>query len=92
MASWYTKGSGSELREALNAFVSSSQRYVSGKVRLELYRGHAVVQGRDSEFSLYGRKESLAKKKKAGLTKGYVETLTEPSRHEARLKRKHPRK
>jgi argininosuccinate synthase len=41
------------LNRDLSAYVQSSQRYVSGKVRLKLYRGHSQVVGRESPKSLY---------------------------------------
>jgi argininosuccinate synthase len=41
------------LNRDLSAYVQSSQRYVSGKVRLKLYKGHAQVVGRESPKSLY---------------------------------------
>src|SRR5256714_939242 len=40
------------LRQDLFAFVCSNQRFVSGLVRVKLYRGKAVVVGRKSEHSL----------------------------------------
>ena len=43
----------SPLKEALDAFVESSQRYVTGEVRLHLEPGVCLVTGRRSEFSLY---------------------------------------
>jgi argininosuccinate synthase len=43
----------SPLREALDTFVDSSQRYVTGDVRLRLHGGNVVVNGRRSEESLY---------------------------------------
>lgn len=48
----------SPLREALDAFVTSTQQWVSGDVRVKLYKGSAVVVGRKSAYSLYD--ESLA--------------------------------
>lgn len=48
----------SPLREALDAFVNSTQQWVSGDVRLKLYKGNATVVGRKSPHSLYD--ESLA--------------------------------
>ena len=42
-----------EEMEALQAFLASSQRHVTGRVRLELYKGNVIVTGRDSEHSLY---------------------------------------
>jgi argininosuccinate synthase len=40
-------------REALQALVDESQRYVSGTVRLKLYKGNIITCGRKSKFSLY---------------------------------------
>ncbi len=48
---WY-----SPLKNALDAFVESTQTYVTGTVRLKLARGNCVVVGRSSPHSLY-RKE-----------------------------------
>lgn len=43
----------SPLREALNAFVNSTQGPVTGVVRLKLFKGNLVSAGRQSPFSLY---------------------------------------
>ena len=43
----------SQLHQDLMAFTVSNQQYVSGTVRLKLYKGHAQVVGRKSEHSLY---------------------------------------
>ena len=43
----------SSLRKALSAFVTSTQEYVTGKVRLELYKGNLINAGVWSPFSLY---------------------------------------
>ena len=43
----------SPLREALDAFVDSTQGPVTGSVRLKLYRGNVTPVGRSSPFSLY---------------------------------------
>jgi len=45
---WY-----SSFHNDLRAFVSSNQRYVTGSVRMRLYKGSCAVEGRKSEFSLY---------------------------------------
>jgi argininosuccinate synthase len=45
---WFTP-----LREALDAFVQVTQRYVTGTVRLKLYKGNVISAGRKSPFSLY---------------------------------------
>ena len=43
----------SQLNRDLSAYILSSQRYVSGDVRLKLYKGQATVMGRKSPWSLY---------------------------------------
>jgi len=48
----------SMLREALDAFVEKTQETVTGKVRLKLYKGHALFAGATSPSTLYS--EELA--------------------------------
>ena len=43
----------SPLKEAFDAFIASSQRYVTGEVRLHLEPGVCLVTGRRSDFSIY---------------------------------------
>jgi argininosuccinate synthase len=45
---WFTP-----LREALDAFLNSTQGPVTGTVRLKLYKGNIITAGRKSPFSLY---------------------------------------
>jgi argininosuccinate synthase len=45
---WFTP-----LREALDAFVETTQQEVTGAVTLSLYKGNISIVGRESEFSLY---------------------------------------
>ncbi len=40
-------------REMLQALIDKSQEFVSGRVRLKLYKGSAAVVGRSSPYSLY---------------------------------------
>jgi len=40
-------------REMLQALIDQSQEYVSGNVRLKLYKGNVIVVGRTSENSLF---------------------------------------
>ncbi|HMK69897.1 MAG TPA: argininosuccinate synthase [Xanthobacteraceae bacterium] len=40
-------------REMLQAAIDKSQEFVSGRVRLKLYKGNVGVVGRESKFSLY---------------------------------------
>ena len=50
---WFTP-----LREAIQAFVTSTQECVSGEVKLKLYKGNIIKNGTTSPYSLYS--ESLA--------------------------------
>jgi len=45
---WYTP-----LREALSAFVDETQKTVTGKVKLKLYKGNIIKAGVWSDYSLY---------------------------------------
>ena len=45
---WYTP-----LREALSAFVDSTQQTVTGEVKLKLYKGNIIDAGVTSPYSLY---------------------------------------
>jgi argininosuccinate synthase len=40
-------------RDMLQALIDKSQEYVSGRVRLKLYKGNVILIGRDSPYSLY---------------------------------------
>ncbi|GGG14806.1 argininosuccinate synthase [Lysinibacillus alkalisoli] len=46
----------SPLREALQAFLKDTQQYVNGTVRVKLFKGHAIIEGRKSPNSLYNEK------------------------------------
>ena len=50
---WFTP-----LREAVQAFVESTQKYVTGEVKFKLYKGNIIKAGTTSPYSLYS--ESLA--------------------------------
>ena len=50
---WFTP-----LREAVQAFVESTQAYVTGEVKFKLYKGNIIKAGTTSPYSLYS--ESLA--------------------------------
>lgn len=47
-AQWY-----SPAVRSLNAFIEETQRYVSGRIRMVMHGGRAVVTGRHSDSSLY---------------------------------------
>ncbi|MBN1479523.1 argininosuccinate synthase [candidate division KSB1 bacterium] len=50
---WFTP-----LRVALDAFVESTQKHMTGEVRLKLYKGNIIIAGRKSPYTLY--REDLA--------------------------------
>ena len=50
---WFTP-----LREAIQAFVESTQKYVTGEVKFKLYKGNIIKAGTTSPYSLYN--ESIA--------------------------------
>lgn len=50
---WFTP-----LREAIQAFVTSTQEYVTGEVKLKLYKGNIIKAGTTSPYTLYN--ESIA--------------------------------
>lgn len=50
---WFTP-----LREAVQAFIESTQQYVTGEVKFKLYKGNIIKMGTTSPYSLYN--ESIA--------------------------------
>ncbi|MCA9733577.1 MAG: argininosuccinate synthase [Deferribacteres bacterium] len=50
---WFTP-----LREAMEAFIQKTQEQITGTVRLKLYKGNCIIEGRKSPYSLY--REDLA--------------------------------
>ena len=45
---WFT-----HFRESMDAYMEKASQYVTGSVRLVLYKGNAIVVGRKSDYSLY---------------------------------------
>jgi len=81
---WFTP-----LREALDAFVESTQQNMTGTVTLALYKGNIAVASRKSEYSLYRTDlssftmgESYDQKDAAG----FIRILGLPSRSRAQLR------
>jgi argininosuccinate synthase len=81
---WFTP-----LREALDAFVESTQKNLTGTVTLSLYKGNISVLSRKSEFSLYRTDlssftmgDSYDQKDAAG----FIRILGLPSRSRAQLR------
>ena len=47
---WFTK-----YRKALSAFVDETQEFVTGTVKLKLYKGNIILNGTESPYSLYSQ-------------------------------------
>jgi argininosuccinate synthase len=82
---WFTP-----LREALDAFITSTQQTITGSVTLKLYKGNISVTGRESEFSLY--QTGLAAFTMDGYNpkdaEGFIRILGLPARVQAPLRNK----
>lgn len=81
----------SRRREALQAFIDSTQQYVTGTVRMKLYRGSATVTGRKSPVTLY--EPDIATFDASDLydqkdATGFINIFGLPSRVEALLQKK----
>ena len=82
---WFTP-----LREALDGFVATTQKSVTGTVKLALYKGNVSIAGRASEFALYSPElssftmgESYDQKDAAG----FIRILGLPARTLTHLKK-----
>jgi argininosuccinate synthase len=45
---WFT-----HFRESMDAYMQTASRYVTGSVRVVLYKGNIIIAGRQSPYSLY---------------------------------------
>ncbi len=78
----------SQLNRDLSAYILSSQRYVTGTVRMKLLKGHSTVVGRKSPRSLYNL--SLATYDKGdqfdhSATPGFIHIWGLPARTQAQV-------
>jgi argininosuccinate synthase len=83
---WFTA-----FREDLTAYIESSQRFVSGTVRLKLHKGSLTVVGRKSPYSLY--RHELATYDKGDIfdqsaSAGFIHLWGLPARIQARVQGK----
>jgi argininosuccinate synthase len=80
---WFTP-----LREALDAFVDSTQQNVTGTVTVSLYKGNVSIASRQSDFSLYSTDLSsftMGESYDQKDAKGFIQILGLPARQRARL-------
>jgi len=85
----------SHIKECLDAFVEESQRFVTGEVKLKLYKGNCIIAGRKSSYSLYS--EVLATYTEKDIfdhkaAKGFLEIFGLPSKLEGMREKKWKRK
>ena len=75
---WYSR-----LKEALDKFVDSTQRRVTGSIRVKLFKGNCSVVARKSNYSLYKKEMATYGKKdqfNQRLAKGFIELWGLPYR------------
>ena len=80
---WFTAN-----RQDLAAYVESTQRFVTGTVRLKLFRGSCTVVGRKSPYSLYSH--GLATYEKGDLfdqraAPGFIQIFGLPVKTQSRI-------
>ena len=86
---WYTP-----LREALSAFVTETQKTVTGDVKLKLYKGNIIPAGTTSPYSLYS--EELATFGEDGIydqkdSAGFINLFGLPVTVQAKCKKNWPK-
>jgi argininosuccinate synthase len=79
------------LRVALDQFMISTQELTNGTVRLKLYKGHAIVVGRKSDYSLYNPELATFEKEEAYSQKdaeGFINLFGLPLKEYAKVKKR----
>jgi len=85
----------SPLRTALQAFLQETQVYVNGTVRVKLFKGHAIVEGRKSPNSLYDEKLATYSKDDSfnhASAIGFIELWGLPTKVHAVVNKQHAQK
>ena len=83
---WYTP-----LREAIDAFVNSTQTYVTGVVKMKLYKGSCTAVASKSQYSLYSEEFATFSKDEVYNQKdaeGFINLFALPLKIRAILKQK----
>jgi argininosuccinate synthase len=86
---WFTG-----MRQDLAAYVESTQRYVTGTVRVRLFKGNCQIVGRKSPYSLYDYSLATYDKGDAfdqSASPGFIHIWGLPVRTQARVQRQSPR-
>ena len=83
---WFTT-----LRKAITAFVDVTQEFVTGEVKLKLYKGNIILAGTTSPFTLYSEEYSTFEKDSVYNQKdaeGFINLFGLPIKIEALLRKK----
>ncbi|HDM37967.1 MAG TPA: argininosuccinate synthase, partial [Candidatus Omnitrophica bacterium] len=78
------------LKEALDRFIDKTQEYVSGKIRLKLYKGNIQIISRESRDSLYSKKLATYSKEDTfnqKASEGFIKILGLPYKLTAKRRR-----
>jgi argininosuccinate synthase len=79
-----------DLRRSMQSFFERTQRYVTGEVRLKLFKGRCAIVGRRSNFSLYDSRLASQSDQEwfdSSWTEGFSSLWTLPSRLAAKRQR-----
>jgi argininosuccinate synthase len=85
----------SPFRAPLEAFINETQENVTGTVRVKLFKGHAIVEGRTSQNSLYDEKLATytsADSFNHNAAKGFIEIWGLPTKVSSELKKESVKK
>ena len=83
---WFTT-----LRKSISAFVDVTQEFVTGEVKLKLYKGNVILAGTSSPFTLYSEEYSTFEKDSVYNQKdaeGFINLFGLPIKIEALLRKK----
>jgi argininosuccinate synthase len=82
-----------DLRQALQGFFEQTQRFVTGEVRLKLFKGNCAILGRQSPHSLYDSQLASQLNMEwfdSQWAQGFTSLWTLPSRIAARRRERNP--
>ncbi|MDR0822783.1 MAG: argininosuccinate synthase [Endomicrobium sp.] len=80
----------SPLREALDAFIESAQKFATGEIKLKLYKGNIIIASRKAKYSLYSEafatfgKDEVYNQKDA---EGFINLFGLPTKVQALLRK-----
>jgi argininosuccinate synthase len=86
---WFTN-----MRQDLAAYVGSTQKYVTGTIRVKLFKGNCQIAGRKSPYSLYDHGLATYDKGDAfdqSASPGFIHIWGLPVRTQARVQRRPPK-